>query len=540
MTATRGTIWLNARIRTMDPARPAVDALAVAAGRILGAGRGSELRSAFPGFATVDLGGRTVLPGFTDSHIHLPAYGIGLQRIELRQTRSVREAVQVVREAVARTPAGRWVRGHGWDKNLWADDRLPTRRDLDPVSPTTPVALSSKDGHLLWVNTAALRMAGIDERTADPPGGAIERDIHGGPAGVLKETAKDLLWRVAPPLGGDEIQEGIRAAQTVMHRHGITSVHNFVGTASFDGAPTFAAFRRLAEQGELRLRVWATIPEGDLDHAASFGLRTGFGDEWLRVGPVKIFADGTLGSQTAAMLEPFEGQPGNVGIAIHTRQELQDLVGRAVAAGFWCAIHAIGDRANRWVLDAYEHHREASRAQGARHRIEHVQVLHRDDLPRLAALDLVASMQPIHCTSDREIADRYWGARSRLAYAWQSLRHAGTRLAFGSDAPVETPDVFQGLYAAVTRQRAEEPDRPAWYPDETLPLDEALRAYTDVPAYAAGAESFMGRLADGYLADFIALDGDPLAGAPGDLLTARVAATVVGGAVVYAGSGFSG
>jgi hypothetical protein len=539
MVTARGTVFTNGRIRTMEPARPVVDALAVAGGRILGAGRGSELREAYPRFAVVDLGGRTVVPGFTDSHIHLPAYGMGQRRVDLRRARSMREAVQQVREAMARTPSGSWVRGHGWDKNLWPEDRFPTRRDLDPVSPATPVALSSKDGHLLWVNTAALRLAGIDRRTADPPGGAIDRDPHGEPTGILKESAKDLLWGVVPPLAAGEIEDGIRAAQDVMHRTGITAVHNFVGTASFDGGATFAAFRRLAERGELRLRVWATIPEGDLEHAAALGLRTGFGDEWLRVGPVKIFADGTLGSQTAAMLEPFEGQPGNLGIAIHSRDELIELVGRAVAAGFWCAIHAIGDRANRWVLDAYEAHHEVSRAQGARHRIEHVQVLHRDDLPRLASLGVIASMQPIHCTSDRDIADRYWGGRSRFAYAWQSLRRAGTRLVFGSDAPVETPDVFQGLHAAVTRTRAEEPGRAAWYPDEALPVDEALRAYTEMPAYAAGAESAMGRLAEGYLADFVVLAGDPLTAGPERLLHTEVVATIVGGDVVYAAPGFA-
>jgi predicted amidohydrolase YtcJ len=258
------------------------------------------------------------------------------------------------------------------------------------------------------------------------------------------------------------------------------------------------------------------------------------------VGPVKIFADGTLGSQSAAMLEPFARQPGNLGIAIHSRDELIELVGRAVAAGFWCAIHAIGDRANRWVLDAYEAHRRASRLQGARHRIEHVQVIHREDLPRVSSLGVIASMQPIHCTSDRDIADRYWGERSRYAYAWQSLRRAGTVLVLGSDAPVETPDVFQGLYAAVTRRRAEEPDRPAWYPDETLPLDEAVRAYTETPAYASGTEAFMGRLMAGYVADCVVLEDHPLSGPPEALLRGGVAATVVGGTVAYAGPGFAG
>jgi hypothetical protein len=377
----RGTLFVNGRIRTMNPVHPAADALAVIAGRIVGVGRAGELRGVFPAFTSVDLGGRTVLPGFTDSHIHLPDYGIGLRRIELRHTRSIREAVERIRDAVARTPSGRWIRGQGWDKNVWVEDRFPTREDIDPVSPTTPVVLSSKDGHLLWLNTAALRAVRIDTRTADPPGGVIERGPNGDPTGVLKESAEDLVWRAMPARDPSEIEEGIRAAQAMMHRLGITAVHNFVGTSPDDGGATFAAFRRLAERGELRLRVWATIPEGDLEHVAALGLRTGFGDEWLRLGAVKIFADGTLGSQTAAMLEPFEGQPDNVGIAIHTREELVRLVGRAVASGFWCAIHAIGDRANRWVLDAYEIHHEASRAPRARPPREHRQMQQSADQP---------------------------------------------------------------------------------------------------------------------------------------------------------------
>jgi len=528
-------LFTNGRIYTLDPARPRAEALVVASGRIAGAGSSDELRRAFPHLPVRDLGGRTVLPGFTDAHIHLPAFGLSLRRLDLRQTRSVQEAVELVAHAAARARPGEWIHGQGWDKNLWREDRFPTRGDLDPVTPSHPVVLSSKDGHLLWANSAALRAAGIDRRTPDPPGGAIVRDGRGEPAGILKETARDLLWRVVPEADEDLLAAAILEAQRHLHRMGITAIHNFTGTAGYDGPPVFAAFQNLARRDVLRLRVWMTIPESALEPACALGLRTGFGGEWLRVGPVKIFADGTLGSQTAAMLEPFEGQPDNTGIAIHSREELIDLVGRAVAGGFWCAIHAIGDRAARWVLDAYQVHHEASLARGARHRIEHLQAVHPDDLPRLARLGVTASMQPIHATSDRDIADRYWGARSRTAYAWRSVRRAGSTLAFGSDAPVETPDVFQGLYAAVTRRRSGEPDRPAWYPDEILEIEEAVLAYTAGAAYAAGGESVQGRLGAGYVADFVALDRDIFACPPEDLLNAKVELTVVGGEVVYEG-----
>jgi len=529
----KGSVFTGGQFHTLDPALPRVEAIAVANGRIVARGRPADLRAAFPGFDRTDLGGRTALPGFIDAHIHLPSYGLSLRRVELREARSLREAVEKVRAAAQQVRQGEWLRGRGWDKNVWPEDRFPTREDLDPVAPATPVLLSSKDGHLLWVNSVAMRLAGIDRTTPDPPGGEIARDRRGEPSGVLKETAKDLVWRVVPMEGPDQIEDAIRAATNAMHRLGITGVHNFVGTASLEGAPAFAAFQRLSERGELSLRVWTTIPERTLEHAMASGLRTGFGSEWLRVGPVKIFADGTLGSQTAAMLEPFEEQPGNTGIAIHTREELADLVRRAVGGGFWCAIHAIGDRASRWVLDAFEASLDATRALGARHRIEHVQLIHPDDLPRLARLGVIASMQPVHATSDREIADRYWGRRSRTAYAWRSLMRAGTTLAFGSDAPVETPDVFQGLYAAVTRKRAEEPQGRSWYPDEALEIEEAVQAYTTGAAYAAGQEAVQGRLAEGCFADFITVDREIFAAPPEELLSTRVTTTVVGGTVVY-------
>lgn len=536
----KGTLFTSGKFRTLDPVLPHVEALAVSGGRIVACGAAADLIAAFPGFARIDLAGRAAFPGFIDSHIHLASYGISLRRVALRDALSLPEAVRKVAEAVGRTNPGEWIRGHGWDKNLWPEDRFPTNRDLDPISPANPVVLASKNGHLVWVNSVALRLAGVGRQTPDPPGGEIARDGRREPTGVFKEEAKGLIWRVIPPVGPDAVDDGIREATVVAHRLGLVGVHNFVGTDAYEGAGTFAAFQRLEAAGELRLRVWMTIPKDGLDAAARIGLRTGFGSEWLRAGPVKIFADGTLGSQTANMIEPFEGQPGNTGIAIHTREELIDLVGRAVSAGFWCAIHAIGDRANRWVLDAYEAHYEASLRLGARHRIEHVQLLHPDDLTRLAQLSVTASMQPVHATSDREIADRYWGRRSRYGYAWRSLLQAGTPLAFGSDAPVETPDVFAGLYAAVTRRRPEEPAGDSWYPEETLTIHEAVRAYTAGAAYASGEDTVRGTLVEGLLADFVVLNQDIFTVAAEDLLQTRVLATVIGGEVAYAAPEFSG
>ncbi len=511
----------------MDPGLPRVEALAVSGGWIVARGPTLELQSAFPTHARIDLGGRPAIPGCIDSHIHLAAYGMSLRRVALHDARSLQEVLRTVAATVSRTRAGEWVQGRGWDKNLWPENRFPTRQDLDPISPDNPVVLTSKDGHLVWVNSLALRLVGLNRRTPDPSGGEIARDRHGEPTGVLKEQAKELICKAVPPAGPESLEDGLREAMTVAHRIGLVGVHDF------EDAAVFEAFQHLQDRRELRLRVWMGIPEDAFEAAVRCGLRTGFGNEWLRVGPVKIFADGTLGSQTASMLEPFERQPHNTGIATHTREELIELVGKAVTSGFWCAIHAIGDRANRWVLDAYEAHRNASQRLGARHRIEHVQLLHPDDLPRLARLGVIASMQPIHASSDRDIAEQYWGRRSRYAYAWRSLLAVGTRLAFGSDAPVESPDVFQGLFAAVTRRRPAEPAGRPWYPEEVVTVSQAVHAYTGAAAYASGEEASKGILVPGRLADFVVLDRDVLTSPAEELLQARVEATIIGGEIVY-------
>src|SRR3989441_2233173 len=513
-----GMLFINGRIYTLEPSSPLAEALAVRNGRIAAVGRTADLRDAFPKLRPVDLGGRAVVPGFVDSHIHLPSCGINLERVDLTGARSLAEAVGLVAAAVRRARPGTWVRGRGWNKNAWPEQRFPSKDDLDPISPEHPVALGSRDGHLLWVNSAALRLARIDQRTPNPSGGEISRDGRGQPSGLLKEEAKQLIWKVMPPADDETIEQGILTAAEALHRLGIVGVHSFVGTEGYEGAPAFAAYQRLHARAALKLRVWTTLPVQALDAAAGAGLRTGFGNEWLRVGPVKIFADGTLGSQTASMLEPFDSQTGNTGIAVYTREEPADRGERAVKGGFWCAIHAIGDRANRWVLDADETHAGASARLGARHRIEHVQLLHPDDLPRLARLRVVASMQPIHATSDRDIADRYWGRRNQYAYAWRSLLGYGTALAFGSDAPVETPDVLQGVYAAVTRRRAGEPGGVSWHPQEALTVDEAFRAYSVGAAYASGQEDSGGRPGGGEMAGFSGRGVGVRGGAPETLL----------------------
>jgi predicted amidohydrolase YtcJ len=533
------TVFHRAHVHTHAGPRAEADALAVAAGRLIGVGQSDDLTGAFPRALRVDLRGLHVFPGMIDAHLHFVSYGFGVLQVELRETRSIADAVQLVAAHARTLPAGAWAFGRGWDKNVWADDRFPTRHDLDAEVGEHPVALSSKDGHLVWVNTPALRLAGVTHRTPDPPGGAIGRDQAGEPDGILKEEAKALISRATPHATAEMREQAALAASADFHRLGLTGVHAFTGSSD-EGPVQFEALQRLRDRGELAVRVTATVPDGLLEAAAEAGLRTGVGDAMLRVGALKIFADGTLGSQTASMLEPFNEQPGNIGIRVRSPEEIDDLVRRANAAGFWCAIHAIGDRANRDVLDIFERHVAFSHRAGARHRIEHAQVLHADDVPRFARLGVVASMQPIHATADRDIAERYWGNRARWSYAWQSLTQHGVLLAFGSDAPVETPDPWRGLYAAVTREREGEPDGRSWYPDECLTLEQAFKAYTVGAAYAAGTEAVQGTLEAGKVADFIVLDRDPYAGAPDDLLRLNVLATVVDGRVRYAAGPLAG
>ncbi|RPJ43865.1 MAG: amidohydrolase, partial [Chloroflexi bacterium] len=404
-------------------------------------------------------------------------------------------------------------------------------RELDPVSPNHPVFLDAKSGHAAWANSAALRAAGITRATPDPEGGRIGRDANGEPDGLLFETASRLVEQIIPTPAPAVIAQAIDAAQAELWKVGITSVHDY------DGANCFAALQLLQAQSKLRLRVVKGIPLANLENAVALGLRTGFGNDFLRIGSVKLFADGALGPQTAAMLQPYEGDSGNTGILLMDNEEVFEHGQRAVSHGLSMAIHAIGDRANHEVLLGYAQLRRYEREHGLpalRHRIEHVQVLHPEDYGKLAELDVIASVQPIHATSDMYIADRFWGSRSAGAYAFRTLLERGTRFCFGSDAPVEVPNPFQGLHAAVTRQRMDgSPAAEGWYPSQRLILEEALHGFTVGAAYAAGLENRQGRLARGYLADLIVLEQDPFVLPASELHALKPAATMVGGEWVW-------
>jgi predicted amidohydrolase YtcJ len=528
----RALAAVDGRNSTLDPTVPQVEALLAVDGTIERVGTTAEIREALEALRSLaevdvlDLAGQRALPGLTDSHIHFVSYGLNLERIELTGAPSLDIVKQRVGAAAQSATAGEWVRGWGWDHSLWPEPRFPDRASLDEVAPHVPVALRRKDGHMTWLNSAALAAAGITDATPDPAGGRIGRDAHGHPDGLLFENAQELAHRTMPQVSPSQADRAARRAQTELHRVGVTGIH------VPEGAFAFRALQTLDHAGDLALRVTMMLTHEGLSEAIETGVTSGFGSAFLRAGPVKLFADGSLGSETAAMLAPFEGSE-NAGMLILSEDEVAGAVERAAGAGLACAIHAIGDRANRIVLDAFERTRDAWAPRGLRQRIEHVQILHPDDVPRLGALGVIASVQPIHTTQDMDLVDGLWGARGRYAYAFRSLLDTGAHVAFGSDAPVETPDPLAGVYAAVTRRRADGRPAGGWFPEERIGIQEALAAYTAGAAYAAGLERMSGRLAPGCWADITVLTEDVVTGPPEAILGARVACTVVDGRIVY-------
>lgn len=518
----------NARVYPMTSAVPVppVGAVLLDGGTIAGVGATAELAGALgPGDHRVDLGGRTVVPGFIDAHVHLKLFSFNLVEVNLEGVPDLPAALEKVAARHRILPPGAWVRGWGFNANRWG--RWPTRADLDAVCPDRPVLLHSKDGHTAWVNSRALALAGVHRHTPDPAGGQILREGGGDPVGLLQENAIALVMRVIPPRTEEETATALKMGIRAAHAVGCTGVHDV------DGSSCFAALQLLRRRGELALRVVEYLQEDVLEQVIAAGVRTGLGDAWLKVGGIKMFSDGALGSQTAWMLSDYVGRPGSRGIPTHTAEEMRELVGRCVHNGLACAIHAIGDAANRMVLDAYATHAAESRRRGLRHRIEHAQHLHPADLPRFGTLGVVASVQPSHVPSDRDLADQLLGPeRCRYAYAFRSLLHAGAYLACGSDVPVEALNPLAGLHAAVYRKRIGRAEAP-WYPQEALTAYEALYGFTAGAAWAGGTESIHGSLAPGLAADLVVLSHDPLTGAEDDLLACQVTATILDGRIVY-------
>jgi predicted amidohydrolase YtcJ len=520
-------ILYNAHIQTNQPALPNATAVAIERDRFVAAGSDAEILASFGAFSQkVNMQGKTIWPGLTDGHLHLEHYAVSLALIDC-ETATRAECLRRVAERTAATPAPTaWVRGHGWNQNVWQEG-FGNAADLDAVTGEHPAYLTAKSLHAGWANSAALRIAGITSATPDPQDGKIVRDALGNPTGILLESAMGLIQAVIPSLSVQDVAKLLIPAQQNLWQLGITGVHDY------DQARCFSALQLLDNTGALRLRVVKSIPYHLLDEAIALGLRSGFGSDFLRIGSVKLFADGALGPHTAAMLQPYEDDSRNTGLLFLDGEQIYESGQKATLGGISMAIHAIGDRANHEVLQAYSQLRDFEKAQAIaplRHRIEHVQILHPNDYNRLANLNVIASVQPIHATSDMQMADRYWGKRSAGAYAFRTLIENGTRMVFGSDAPVESPNPFWGIHAAVTRRRVDgTPGEDGWYPDQRLPLDLALQGYTTGPAYAAGLENSLGQIAPGFFADLIVLPESPSLIPPQDLHSLRPSAVMVAG-----------
>lgn len=527
-------LLFNANIHTLDKSHPQASAMLIDGGRILAVGGKDTLESISHGRVDrQDMGGRTILPGLTDAHIHIQYYALSLQKVDC-ETKTKEECLRRVAERAKKAKPGVWILGHGWNQNEWsAGGEWPSASDLDAIAPNNPVYLTAKSLHAGWANTAALNLAKVTNDTPDPKNGVVQRDDKGCATGILLEAAMELADAAIPEPSIAELESAIEKAQPILWKMGLTGIHDF------DRRNSFMALQHLHTQKKLKLRVNKNIPVESVDHANALGLRTGFGDEWLWIGSVKAFMDGALGPHTAAMFQPYQDESENRGILNMDGEELFEHCRKAADVGLSMTVHAIGDRANHEVLNAYQQLRAYEKQHGLphlRHRIEHVQIIHPDDAPRFAQLNVIASMQPIHAPSDMFAADRFWGDRSENAYAWRTQLNHGATLAFGSDAPVESPNPFWGLHAAVTRRRADgSPSAEGWYPEQKLTLAEALSAYTLGAAYAANAEDRLGKLAQGYLADLIVLDEDIFSADPNTLLTTQAKSTMINGEWVLEG-----
>jgi len=525
-------IVINARIYTVDNARPMASAFAVRGGRIIFVGGDAEARTlANARTRVLDLHGRTVIPGMVDAHAHLSGLASSLRNVLLAGSKTYDEVIRRVLERARTTRKGEWVQGRGWDQNLWPEKNFPTHEALSRATPDNPVVLTRVDGHALLANALAMRLAGIAAATKDPEGGRIIRLPNGDPSGVFVDNAQRLVRRSVPSLSDATLREATIAAIAEVNRWGLTGLHD-----AGESRRVIDVFESLARENRYNIRNYVMVSDnaGDIAYYTGRGPKNGLYDGHIWIRAIKTYADGALGSRGAALLAAYSDDPGNVGLLVSTPEHLESVAETGLRTGFQVNTHAIGDRGNRVALDAFEAALKKVPAADHRFRIEHAQVVSPQDIPRFARLGVIPSMQASHQTSDMRWAEARVGPqRIRGAYAWRSLLNTGVVIPDGSDFPVEEVNPLISFHSAITRQDATGWPEGGWYPDQVMTRDEALKAMTIWPAYAAFQEKELGSLSPGKYADFVVLDRDIMTVPANEILQTHVLSTFIGGKNVY-------
>ncbi len=518
----------DVRVWTGDPARPWADAVASRGDTIIAVGAAADVEHLVgPDTEVIAVPGSMLVPGFIDTHVHFISGGAGLASVQLRDAATAQEFTRRIDEYAHTIPAGEWIMYGDWDHTLWGGE-LPRRDWIDEITPDNPVWVYRLDGHMALANSLALELAGVDADTPDIAGGEIVRYEDGRPTGILKDNAMALVEDAIPESAAAQLDREATAAMHYMAGNGVTSVHDM---AAWD---SLATYRRLEDRGALITRIYSVVPLRDWARLRDEVAANGTGDDWLRIGGLKGFMDGSLGSHTAAFLEPFTDAPDDSGFLINDLDDMREWIGAADAAGLHVMVHAIGDKAIRDLLDSYLDVAETNGERDRRFRIEHAQHIHPDDIERFAVQHVIASMQPYHAIDDGRWAEKIIGPeRAKTTYAFRSLLDAGARVTFGSDWSVAPATPLEGIYAAVTRRTLDGANPGGWVPEQKISVEEALRAYTADAAYASFEENRKGTLKAGMLADFVLIDRDLTAIPPETIRDARILETVVGGKVVY-------
>jgi len=522
-------VIVNAKVRTMDSAKPQAEAIAVMGNKIVAVGSNAEIR-AFVGAntKTIDAGGKLVIPGFNDSHVHFLEGGFQLSAVDLRDAKSPEEFVRRIKEFAAKQPKGRWILGGKWDHENWTPNNLPTKELIDAATPDNPVFIDRLDGHMALANSLALKLAGVTKDTKEVEGGLIVRDVSGNPTGVLKDAAMGYINKVIPEFSFEQKLEAAQAATDYAASLGVTSVQDM--SAGTD----VGVYQELMRQGKLKTRVYAVSPLSDWQRLSRTGVRAAFGDEMLRIGGLKGYSDGSLGSTTAWFFEPYLDDPKTSGLPSDEIPKMYENVSNADKAGLQVMVHAIGDRANDTMLSTFERVSKENGAKDRRFRIEHAQHIRMDDIKRFGALKVIASMQPFHAIDDGRWAwKRIDEKRLKGTYAFRSLLDSGATLAFGTDWAVAPLNPMLGVYAAVTRRTLDDKNPNGWLPEQKISVEETVRAYTSGSAYAEFQENIKGTISSGKLADLIILSDDIFKIIPNEIGKIKVLTTIVDGKVVF-------